>query len=70
MNRFKKELRKNGVRLENDFPWLPYTNGVDTLIGITVDSENCMVTKHYSTISYTIYYNRQMKGIMVLWNTI
>ena len=24
MNRFKKEIRKKGIRLESDYPWLPY----------------------------------------------
>lgn len=45
MNRLKQELRKRGVRLECDFPTLPY-NGIDTVI---VDSEKAIVsTYHYS----------------------
>lgn len=45
MNRLKQELRKRGVRLECDFPTLPY-NGIDSVI---VDSEKAIVsTYHYS----------------------
>lgn len=24
MNRFKKELRRKGIKLEHDYPWLPF----------------------------------------------
>lgn len=46
MNRFKKELKKHGIRLENDFPCLPYEIGNNIWIeGVTVDSEKCTVTQ-------------------------
>ena len=31
MNRFKKELRKAGWKLESDYPYLPY-DGVETVV--------------------------------------
>lgn len=40
MNRFKRELRKHGVKLECDYQFLPY-NGIETVV---VDSENATVS--------------------------
>ena len=43
MNRFKRELRKHGVKLECDYPFLPY-NGIETVV---VDSENAIVSTYH-----------------------
>lgn len=62
MNRFKKELRKNGVMLECDYPWLPYEHrGCPALEGVHVDSEKCTVTRYFVSITLIDYYNRQME---------
>lgn len=60
MNRFKKELRKQGVKLENDYPWLPFDCGSVTLESVCVNSELCTVTKYYTSIACVDHYNRQM----------
>lgn len=43
MNRFKKELRKRGVKLECDYPCLPF-NGIETVV---VDSANATVSTYH-----------------------
>ena len=58
MNRFKKELRKHGNKLECDYETMPYNvngksvfeAGAIILDGITVDSENCIITSYYNVI--------------------
>lgn len=50
MNRLKKELRYKGVMLESDYPFIPYPENGTKLLGIKVDSENCIVTKFYASI--------------------
>ena len=61
MNRFKKELRKQGVKLENDYPWLPFDMGSVTLETVSVNSELCTVTKYFTSIVCVDHYNRQME---------
>lgn len=62
MNRFKKELRKNGVMLESDYPCMPYEEkGCPALEGVVVDSEKCTVTTYFVTIALIDHYDRQMK---------
>lgn len=43
MNRFKKELRKHGVKLECDYPFFPY-NGIESVV---VDSEHAIVSTYH-----------------------
>lgn len=43
MNRFKKELRKHGVKLECDYPYFPF-DGIETIV---VDSENAIVSTYH-----------------------
>ena len=43
MNRFKKELRKRGIKLECDYEYLPY-NGIETVV---VNSENATVSTYH-----------------------
>lgn len=48
MNRFKKELRKRGYKLEMDYPYLPCPIKKGSSIEIEtvcVDSEKCMLSE-------------------------
>lgn len=65
MNRFKKELRKKGIKLECDYPWLPYEGKYVTLDSILVNSEMCMVTHIYTSIIVTVNFDRSMNPITV-----
>lgn len=49
MNRFKKFVKSQGFKLENDYPWLPYQigSGPVTLEGVNVNSENCCIQLVY-----------------------
>lgn len=58
MNRFKRELRKNGIKLENDFEYLP-CNGIETIIA---DAEKAMLSIYHVSAGWVrIRYNRAMK---------
>lgn len=58
MNRFKKELRKHGVRLECDYDYLPY-HGLETVV---VDSEHCKVSRWWVYIGWAHHrYDRSME---------
>ena len=57
MNRFKKELRKRGVMMENDYPYLPY----GSLETVEVNSETCTVSCYYNVIGWEhTHYDRAM----------
>ena len=64
MNRFKSELRKHGVMLENDYPYLPYevSSGM-YLDSIIVNAENISVIYYYNTISIINYYDKSFNII-------
>ena len=59
MNRVKKEIRKKGIKLESDYPYLPYyikgkscfDRGYICVEGVTVDSENATVTRDLNIIN-------------------
>ena len=61
MNRFKKEIRKKGFKLENDYEMLPL-NGI---MGVTVDTTNAMIFVYYTltTVVYKFYRNGKIKDI-------
>lgn len=61
MNRFKKELRKKGVKLECDYPWMPFELIGHTLEAIIVNTEMCTVTSVTTSITLVDYYNRSME---------
>lgn len=50
MNRLKKEIRKKGVKLESDFPFLPF-NGIET---INVDSENATISEYHVSAGWIV----------------
>ena len=60
MNRFKKELRKAGTRLECDYPYLPYDLGSMSIDSIVVNSELCTVTTYYMSVTQIDYYDKNM----------
>lgn len=66
MNRLKKELRKKGVILENDYPFLPFPKNGTALLDVKVDSENCIVTEFYTSI--IIRMQLRDNGKIVMWH--
>ena len=60
MNRFKKELRKAGVKLECDYPFLPYEQGSCTIDSIAVNSEECSVTHYFTSLIVKEFFGRGM----------
>lgn len=66
MNRLKKELRNKGVMLESDYPFIPYRENGTELLGIEVDSENCIVTEFYTSI--IIRMQLRDNGKIVMWH--
>lgn len=56
MNRFKKEIRKRGIKLESDYPELPYyvkgkscfEPGYICIESVFVNSETATVTEFYN----------------------
>ena len=69
MNRVKKELRKRGVKLESDYPWMPYfikgnsifDRGYIFIDGVSVDSEKAKVRICYNTIHEVLTLKRNGK---------
>lgn len=60
MNRLKREIRKRGVKLECDYPTLPY-NGIET---VKVDSETATVGTWHICVGWTyVRFNRDMTFI-------
>lgn len=65
MNRFKKELRKKGFKLECDYPFLPYDVNAITVEGVTVDSTQCLLLEHYNVGTSVQGFDRQMQQHLV-----
>lgn len=63
MNRLKRELRKSGMRLENDYEYLPY-NGIETVV---VDSENAICREYHVSYGW-ISWKMLRDGSLVLWD--
>jgi len=71
MNRVKKEFRKKGIRLECDYPTLPYylkgkscfEPGYIFVDGVTVDSKTATVKRFLNIIveKYTLQRNGDIK---------
>lgn len=60
MNRFKKEIRKKGFKLECDYPWLPFEEKTVFIEAITVDAENCLLKQHANVGTLVLGFDRQM----------
>lgn len=57
MNRFKKEIRKHGAKLENDYEYLP-CDGIETVVA---NAENATLSIYHVSAGWTrIRYNRDM----------
>lgn len=52
MTRYKKEIKKHGFRLENDFPMIPYECGSQSILGIYVNliSEGIQILTEYNSL--------------------
>ena len=50
MNRLKKEIRKKGVRLESDYPFIPY-NGIEA---VRVNSEQATISTYHVCAGWTV----------------
>lgn len=68
MNRFKKEIRKRGYKLESDYPYLPYDisgsflePGHIVLDSVVVNSEEATVYCCYNVIAEKMTFNRSME---------
>lgn len=58
MNRFKKYVRNKGIKLENDYPWLPYeTKHNITLEGIFVSSSTATLIYFYNVGTFHQHFN-------------
>ena len=55
MNAFKRYVRKKGIKLECDYPWLPYEQNYVSIESVYVNSEFCYVTQ-YTTVGDLIAY--------------
>lgn len=60
MNAFKRQLRNHGVKLEQDYPCIPYVDGDGSVVvlGISVNPEQLSVTYYYNVINITDYYDK------------
>ena len=55
MNRVKKYIKSKGIKLENDYPFLPYTNGLEAVI---VNSEKVSIIQCYPFGDYCTAFDR------------
>lgn len=54
MNRFKRETRRRGIKLECDYEWLPY----NSIEAVQVDSTTAVITEYSNTMG-------PMKSVML-----
>ena len=69
MNRFKKEIRKRGFRLESDLPCLPYElkgHNYIVLDSIFINSERATIVEFYNidTLHYEMLRNGEIVEIV------
>ena len=55
MNRVKKYMKSKGFRMENDYPFLPYTDGLEAVI---VNSEKVSIIQCYPFGDYCTVIDR------------
>lgn len=59
MNRFKKELRRKGIKLECDYLWLPFEVSKNIYLeDVYVDSQRATWTEFYNVIDERYQLNR------------
>lgn len=69
MNRFKKEIRKRGYKLESDYPCMPYDikgkfgePGHIALDSVTVNTERCEIFCVFNVIVEKVVFSRAMEA--------
>lgn len=60
MTRYNKELRKRGVRLDNDYPYLPYKDLDNVCSYYSDDSKALVVIEFYFQLTVKTYFGRDM----------
>lgn len=69
MNRFKRELKKRGFKIANDFEYMPvwFENQAVLLEAVRVNAEKCTVTYLYNVA--TEVWHLQRSGEVDFYNT-
>lgn len=68
MNRFKKELRNKGIKLENDYIFLPFPYGENLVLeSVIVKTEKAKVSLCFTcgVITYRMDRSGKLSGCMV-----
>lgn len=52
MTKWKKQIRRKGFKLENDFPMIPYDCGTQSILGVYVNiiSEGLQILTEYNSL--------------------
>ena len=58
MNRFKQYVREKGIKLECDYPWLPYELKMVSIEAVYVNSEYCYVTQYTTVGDLIVFFHR------------
>lgn len=61
MNRLKKEFRKRGIKLECDYPMIPYDEGSQSVLGVYVNCELPKVIIEYNSLAVNCFLLRNGK---------
>lgn len=66
MNRFKKELRRKGIKLECDYLWLPYEENGVFVEAVSVNSTGARWTE-YTNVMATCFQLERNGSITEVW---
>ena len=58
-------IKKQGIKLECDYPHLPFYEKTVTIEGITVDSTQCLLYQHSIVGTMVLGFDRKMEARMV-----
>ena len=64
MNRLKREFRARGLKLECDYPALPYDLGSQSIHAVEVNSETATAMAYYS--SFVLVYQMRYDGAVIV----
>ena len=59
MNRFKKYVREKGIKLEQDYPFLPFDLGSQSIESVIVDAEHAKVREVFSSLIGVVRFDRE-----------
>ena len=59
MNRFKKYVREKGIKLEKDYPYLPFDLGTQSIEAVIVNAETATVREVLSSLIGVIRFDRE-----------